>query len=118
MREEIKALWRNQEEMKKELNESMNEKISTSKEEILQVVDANKQGISKEIESLRSQQETATKKIQEQQSVNTFNVLTAIERITNRLDEMSKAPKDHTRDLHQNPPISPVEQDSRHGGGQ
>ena len=89
MREEIKALWNSQEEMKKEINESMDEKLRTSKEQILAVVEENKTSISREIENLRTHQDTATKKIQEQQSVNTFNVLTAIEKLTNRLDSVS-----------------------------
>ena len=116
MREEIKALWNSQEEMKKDINDSMDEKIRTSKEQILAVVEENKTNISREIENLRTQQETATKKIQEQQSVNTFNVLTAIEKITNRLDSMSNPPIHPSQDLQPNPPISPVEQCSRHGG--
>ena len=116
MREEIKALWNSQEEMKKDLNDSMDDKIRTSKEQILEVVEENKTSISREIENLRSQQENATKKIQEQQSVNTFNVLTAIEKITNRLDSMSNPPIPTQQVTHSNPPISPVEQGSRHGG--
>ena len=115
MREEIKALWNSQEEMKKEINESMDEKLRTSKEQILAVVEENKTSISREIENLRTHQDTATKKIQEQQSVNTFNVLTAIEKLTNRLDSVSNQNLSPIQEL-PNPPISPVEQSSRHGG--
>ena len=116
MREEIKALWRSQEEMKREINESIDEKISNSKEEILQVVEENKNSISTEIENLRVQQETATKQIKEQQSVNTFDVLTAIKNLTERMDDMQKSPKDPPEDPPKNPPISPVKQGPRHGG--
>ena len=116
MRNEIKALWESQETMKRDLNESMDDKISTSKEEILKVVEENKSSISEEIENLRTEQANANKKIQEQQSVNTFNVLTAIEKLNNRFDELS-SPRNGTEvSSNLNPPISPVEQGSRHGG--
>ena len=118
MRNEIKALWESQETMKRDLNESMNEKISNSKEEILKVVEENKSSISLEIESLRNEQATATKKIQEQQSVNTFNVLTAIEKLNNRFNELSGPQCVSESATTLNPPISPVEQGSRHGGCQ
>ena len=112
MREEIKALWKSQEQIKQELRATIDEQVSTSKDEILQVVEANKTIISKEIENLKSHQDAAHKQFQEQQSVNTFNVLTAIETIKKRLDEMNASPQT----LPVNPPIRPVEHGSWHGG--
>ena len=116
MRNEIKALWKNQETMKRDLNEAMNEKISKSKDEILTVVEENKSSISLDIENLRTEQANANKKIQEQQSVNTFNVLTAIEKLNNRFNEISSPQNGSESPSNLNPSISPVEQGSRHGG--
>ena len=105
---EIEALKLSQNEqyesMKSELNQTMDIKIEKSKSEIMEVVEKTKTGISQEIETLRAAHEESSRSIKEQQSANTFDVLTAISKINKRLDEQA------------NPPISPGNQDTRHGG--
>ena len=88
-------------------NQNMEQKLGDTKNEIMNVIDENKQNISNEIATLKSLQEESTKSIKLQQSAESSTLLSAIEKLAERMDK-----------FHSNPPIRPVEQGSRHGGSQ
>ena len=119
LREEIEELKKSQDEryntLKQEIDTTIDEKIQESKNEILQVVEENKDNISGEIERLRTSQEEATKSLREQQADNKDSILKAIEVLAARIDSNSNTPPPNDPPI--NPPISPVEHGSRHGGG-
>ena len=109
LQDEIQALWKSQDEKYVEINATFDTKLESTKTDILEIVDKNKQSISEEIGKLQEAQEAATKSIKEQQSVGSMTLLTAIDKLANNLNAKI--------DAISNPPISPVEQGSRHGGG-
>ena len=109
LQNEIQALWKSQDEKYVELSNTFDTKLETTKTEVLTVVEKNKESISDEISKLKEAQDAATKSIKEQQSVGSMTLLTAIDKLANSLNAKIDA-------INSNPPISPVEQGSRHGG--
>ena len=117
MQEEIQALWTSQDEkyasLKEELSREFNEKIEKTKTKLQDAIDETNSSIKKEIEVLKSLQEASTTSLREQQVVHSTNILDAIGKLTTRMDSFHSQPPTTS-----NPPISPVEQGSRHGGYQ
>ena len=109
---EIQALWKSQDEkytelkqemqeVKQEMNEQMETKLEATKSNILEVIETNKDNLTKELVTLREAQEES----QAQQATATDKILSAIDKLNERMNSK-----------HPNPPISPVKQGSWHGG--